>query len=75
VVESYRRIDAELELGFGYTPLGFIHDEIQIAVTHNNVPLVEQILTSSIVTVGESFKLNVPLASEAKHGQNWSACH
>jgi hypothetical protein len=75
VVESYRRIDAQLDLGVDYTPLGFIHDEIQVAVTPDWVEIVERMLTQSIVTVGESFKLNVPLASEAKHGPNWASCH
>jgi DNA polymerase I-like protein with 3'-5' exonuclease and polymerase domains len=75
VVESYRRIDAQLDLGVDYTPLGFIHDEIQVAVTPDWVEIVERMLTQSIVTVGESFKLNVPLASEAKHGSSWADCH
>jgi DNA polymerase I-like protein with 3'-5' exonuclease and polymerase domains len=75
VVESYRNIDGELRLGIDYTPLGFIHDEIQVAVSPVEVDTVERILTESIVTVGESFKLNVPLASEAKHGSSWADCH
>jgi DNA polymerase I-like protein with 3'-5' exonuclease and polymerase domains len=75
VVESYKRIDAQLTLGVHYTPLGFIHDEIQVAVTPDWVEIVEKMLTKSIVTVGESFKLNVPLAAEAKHGNSWADCH
>lgn len=75
VVESYRMIDGELRLGIDYTPLGFIHDEIQVAVSPVEVDTVERILTESIVTVGESFNLNVPLASEAKHGSSWADCH
>lgn len=75
VVESYKVIDQELQLGVDYTPLGFIHDEIQIAVTPSNVHFVETILTGAIVNVGLSFKLNVPLASEAKHGSSWADCH
>jgi DNA polymerase I-like protein with 3'-5' exonuclease and polymerase domains len=75
VVESYRNIDMELRLGIDYTPLGFIHDEIQVAVSPVEVDTVERILTESIVTVGQSFKLNVPLASEAKHGSSWADCH
>jgi DNA polymerase I len=75
VVESYRGIDQELKLGVDFTPLGFIHDEIQIAVTPGNVPLVETILTGAIIDVGLDFKLNVPLAAEAKHGSSWADCH
>jgi DNA polymerase I-like protein with 3'-5' exonuclease and polymerase domains len=56
-------------------PLGFIHDEVQYSVREEDVETVERILTSSIVEVGESFNLNVPLASEAKHGSSWADCH
>lgn len=75
VVESYKVINQELKLGLDFTPLGFIHDEIQIAVTPGNVPLVETILTEAIINVGLDFKLNVPLAAEAKHGSSWADCH
>lgn len=75
VVESYRNIDRKLQLGAAYTPLGFIHDEIQVATKPEFVDLVEEFLTKSIVTVGLNFNLNVPLASEAKHGTSWADCH
>jgi DNA polymerase I len=75
VVESYRRIDQDLRLGLDYTPLGFIHDEIQVAVCPGEVDTVEALMTESIVQVGLDFKLNVPLAAEAKHGINWSETH
>jgi hypothetical protein len=75
VVESYKRLDALLTLGGEYIPLGFIHDEIQVAVTPKNVSLVEKLITSSIIRVGQSFNLNIPLAAEAKHGPNWASCH
>jgi hypothetical protein len=46
-----------------------------VAVVPDCVELVEKHLTESIVMVGESFNLNVPLASEAKHGLSWADCH
>ena len=73
VVESYKRIGIlSPDL---YQPLGFIHDEIQLAVKPELVPAVETTLTESIVQVGLDLKLNVPLASEAKHGNSWADCH
>jgi DNA polymerase I-like protein with 3'-5' exonuclease and polymerase domains len=75
VVESYSRMEGVLQLGVEYTPLGFVHDEIQVAVMPEFVHAAEAILVSSIVTVGESFNLNVPLASEAKHGSTRADCH
>ena len=77
VVTSWANLDAAGMLGDvpQVYPLGFIHDEIQYAVKPDQVETVERILTNSIVEVGESFKLNVPLASEAKHGSSWADCH
>jgi DNA polymerase I-like protein with 3'-5' exonuclease and polymerase domains len=56
-------------------PLGFIHDETQTAVRPDQVETVKRILCNSIVEVGLDFKLNVPLAAEAKHGSTWADCH
>jgi len=75
VVESYETIGTGLKLGVDYTPLGFIHDEIQVAVHPTFVTAVEKVLMDSIVRVGLNFNLNVPLASEAKHGSSWADCH
>lgn len=77
VVTSWANLDAAGMLGDvpQVYPLGFIHDEIQYAVKPDQVETVKRILTNSIVEVGESFKLNVPLASEAKHGSSWADCH
>lgn len=77
VVTSWANLDAAGMLGDApqVYPLGFIHDEIQYAVKPDQVETVERILTNSIVEVGESFKLNVPLAAEAKHGNSWADCH
>jgi DNA polymerase I-like protein with 3'-5' exonuclease and polymerase domains len=75
VVHSYQTIDEHLEVGIAYTPLGFIHDEIQVSSLPEHVDRIKEILESSIVDVGQSFNLNVPLAAEAKHGNSWADCH
>jgi DNA polymerase I-like protein with 3'-5' exonuclease and polymerase domains len=77
VVTSWANLDAAGMLGDvpQVHPLGFIHDEIQYAVKPDQVETVERILTNSIVEVGLDFNLNVPLASEAKHGSSWADCH
>ena len=77
VVTSWANLDAAGMLGDvpQVYPLGFIHDEIQYAVKPDQVETVERILINSIVEVGLSFNLNVPLASEAKHGSSWAECH
>jgi len=56
-------------------PLVYCHDEQQIAVRPELVEKVETTLVGSMAMVGLDFKLNVPLAAEAKHGNNWADCH
>lgn len=67
------------ELGYrwkiDYQWLGWIHDEIQLAVTPNIVNDARFILEWSIVQAGEYYNLKVPLASEAKDGASWADCH
>lgn len=76
VVETHRCITNEnLRLGIDYQPLGFIHDEQQLAVSPPHVPLIENILVNSMPIVGEDLGLKVPLAAEAKHGSSWADCH
>ncbi len=58
-----------------YQWLGWIHDEIQLAVQPHLVPDVKFQLEWSIVQAGEYYNLRVPLASEAKEGSSWADCH
>jgi len=76
VVETHHAIQEEgLQLGIDYQPLGFIHDEQQLAVSPPYVENVEIILTHTMPIVGETLGLKVPLAAEAKHGTSWADCH
>ena len=58
-----------------YQWLGWIHDEIQLAVLPHLVNDFKFNLEWSIVQAGEYYKLRVPLASEAKEGSSWADCH
>lgn len=76
VVETHRCIaNEELILGVDYQPLGFIHDEQQLAVTPTHVPLIKNILVNTMPIVGEDLGLKVPLAAEAQQGSSWADCH
>jgi DNA polymerase I-like protein with 3'-5' exonuclease and polymerase domains len=76
VVETHKCLAEEgLILGVDYQPLGFIHDEQQLAVSPPHVENVEIILTHTMPIVGENLGLKVPLAAEAKHGSSWADCH
>jgi DNA polymerase I-like protein with 3'-5' exonuclease and polymerase domains len=61
--------------GIDYQWLGWIHDEIQLAVQPHLVNDAKFQLEWSIVQAGEYYKLRVPLASEAKEGSSWADCH
>jgi DNA polymerase I-like protein with 3'-5' exonuclease and polymerase domains len=58
-----------------YQWLGWIHDEIQLAVQPHLVADAKFQLEWAIVQAGEYYKLKVPLASEAKEGASWADCH
>lgn len=76
VVETHRCIaNEDLILGVDYQPLGFIHDEQQLAVTPTHVPLIKNILVNTMPIVGEDLGLKVPLAAEAQQGSSWADCH
>ncbi len=61
--------------GIDYQWLGWIHDEIQLAVAPHLIADAKFQLEWSIVQAGEYYKLRVPLASEAKEGSSWADCH
>ena len=61
--------------GVDYQWLGWIHDEIQLAVQPHLVNDTKFQLEWSIVQAGEYYNLKVPLASEAKEGATWADCH
>lgn len=58
-----------------YQWLGWIHDEIQLAVQPHLVNDAKFQLEWAIVQAGEYYNLRVPLASEAKDGESWADCH
>jgi len=61
--------------GVDYQWLGWIHDEIQLAVKPQLTEDVKFALEWSIVQAGEYYNLKVPLAGEAKDGETWADCH
>jgi len=63
------------EWGVYYQRIGWIHDEIQLAVQPHLINDFKFQLEWAIVQAGEYYKLKVPLASEAKSGLSWADCH
>jgi len=52
-----------------------MHDEAQFDVDPKDVERFKELAELSLVKAGEYFKLNVPLAAEAKVGSNWASTH
>jgi DNA polymerase I-like protein with 3'-5' exonuclease and polymerase domains len=75
-VITYQQLN---ELGYrwdiDYQWLGWIHDEIQLAVKPHIISDAKFQLEWAIVQAGEYYNLKVPLASEAKDGSSWADCH
>jgi DNA polymerase-1 len=78
IVEFNRRLVAELgPQGWDgkWAALGWIHDEVQLAVRPEYVETVKRILVESIESLTEHFKFRCPLTGEAKTGANWKETH
>ncbi len=76
VVATHNLIEAnDMRLGIDYQPLGFIHDEQQLAATPDYADVIQFFLTNTMPDVGRDLNLKVPLAAEAKQGKSWADCH
>lgn len=58
-----------------YAFLGFIHDELQVAVRIELVEYAERVLIQSAKESGEFFNFAMAVDAEAKHGINWAETH
>jgi DNA polymerase I-like protein with 3'-5' exonuclease and polymerase domains len=76
VCDSYGRIEGRgFVYGEDFTFLGWIHDELQIAVRAGMEKEVGAIVTECARRAGEPFGFRVPLASDFHTGKNWSETH
>lgn len=78
IVEFNRRLVAELgEQGWNgkWAALGWVHDEVQLAVRPEYTERVKVILVESIESLTDHFKFRCPLTGEAKVGRNWKETH
>jgi DNA polymerase I len=75
-VITYQQLnDLGYQWDIDYQWLGWIHDEIQLAVKPHLISDAKFQLEWAIVQAGEYYDLKVPLASEAKDGSSWADCH
>ena len=64
-----------LAWGRDYYFLGWIHDEVQIAVKEGYETRVGQTAVSMAPEVGKRFSFRCPLAAEYRQGSNWAETH
>ena len=55
--------------------LAFIHDELQFECEPRDAKDLSASLVYSAAAAGEYYNLRVPVAAEAKIGQNWAEVH
>ena len=55
--------------------LAFIHDELQFECAKEHAGDLSTSLVYSAIAAGEYYKLRVPIAAEAKTGNNWAEVH
>jgi DNA polymerase I-like protein with 3'-5' exonuclease and polymerase domains len=55
--------------------LAFIHDELQFECTKEHAEDLSTSLVYSAAAAGEYYKLRIPIAAEAKIGENWAEVH
>lgn len=58
-----------------YAFLGFIHDELQVAVRTEYIEYAKKTLITSAAEAGEFFDFAMPVDAEAKDGINWAMTH
>lgn len=75
LVMAYTDLRDLYTLELEWLPLGYIHDEAQVSCRDGIQDEVMHVLTSRMPQVSNVFKLNVPLAAEAKVGQSWADTH
>jgi DNA polymerase I len=63
------------EAGIDYWPMAFVHDEMQLSVSPDQVEQAEFLLTAAIKDVEHQLNFRCALDAEAQHGPNWAACH
>lgn len=78
IVEFNRRLVARFgQQGWDgkWAALGWIHDEVQLAVRPEIADEVQEILVDAIRSLTQHFSFRLPLDGEAKAGANWKDCH
>ena len=63
------------EAGVDFTPLAFIHDEVQLSVNPEHVGLCKELIPMAMKDVEYSIGFRVPLDCDVQSGSNWGTTH
>ena len=63
------------EAGIDYTPLAFVHDEVQLSVHPDQADMAGQITTLAMKDVEHQVAFRCALDSEYQIGSTWADCH
>ena len=63
------------EAGIDYTPLAFVHDEVQLSVAPDQAKQAGEITTYAMKDVESAVKFRCALDSEFQIGTSWADCH
>ena len=63
------------EAGIDYTPLAFVHDEVQLSVAPDQAKQAGDITTYAMKDVESAVKFRCALDSEFQIGASWADCH
>jgi DNA polymerase I-like protein with 3'-5' exonuclease and polymerase domains len=67
--------DHSQQMSLRCNQLAFIHDELQYESHPEDVGDLKSLLVLSAIEAGEYYKLRLPIAAEAKSGENWAEVH
>jgi DNA polymerase I-like protein with 3'-5' exonuclease and polymerase domains len=63
------------EAGVNYTPLAFVHDEMQLSVAPEHVDMVKTLIPLAMKDVEYAIKFRIPLDCEVQSGSSWGDTH
>lgn len=63
------------EAGIDFTPLAFVHDELQVSVPPDQATMAGELTLMAMKDVQQTVNFRCALDAEFKSGNSWAACH
>lgn len=75
MVNYHTEAEKLLKPGIDFWQSAFVHDEFQVTVKNEHVPLIKKLLEEGASLVTKQFNTNIPIKADAGSGENWSMTH